>query len=150
MPRTSQADDGFTLLEVLVTVSVLALMVGAMASLSWQPRSGVAELERALVRTLSHAREQAILNNVPVGVVFDLEARRFGVDALDQRFPETLQLSLETASEAAVQQGQPRIVFVADGSSTGGTVTLDDGRTSRTIAVHWLTGAIRRDADMAD
>ena len=32
--------------------------------------------------------------------------------------------------------------FAADGSSTGGTITLDDGRQMRQLAIDWATGKI--------
>lgn len=65
---------GYTLLETLVVLAILAILLG----LAFQLRPSHLSAAAAAVRTqLMHARFEAIEQNLPVAVVFDEERQQF-------------------------------------------------------------------------
>lgn len=78
----AHADAGFTLAEVLVTMAILGLMVGAVLLMSPGPeRAGRAAVER-FAASLSAAQDESILTNRPVALV--LSAQGYGYAELDE------------------------------------------------------------------
>lgn len=114
---------GFTLLEMLVTIAVMALVL-AMAANFMQPRSHRLETEiaaRQVAQAMRAARGQAIASGAPV--VFALP-----------RLPAWLAVSLQAPPGG--------ISFAPDGSASGGRVLLDGDGPELVISVDWLTGRV--------
>ncbi|SDZ89191.1 GspH/FimT family pseudopilin [Rubrimonas cliftonensis] len=141
-PRTRAA--GFTLLEMLVALAVVALLAAAAPRFVAPGAGGLDRATRLVAGELRAARAQAIERGAPAAVTFDVESgalRRTGAEAAF--LPEDVSLSLVTAAEAEALMGAPGVVFFAEGGATGGAVTLARGGASATVAVRWLTGAVR-------
>jgi general secretion pathway protein H len=142
MPTSrTEAQAGFTLLELLVVLVILALSATMVMSIgrpsleSARVRSFLVEAE-ALFRD---ARTQAIETHQQTAVVIDLKGRRLGLEG--GRFMEMPQgLSLD--ARIAVPKGGelPAIRFYPTGASTGGELAF--GYRGRTYGLHinWLTG----------
>jgi general secretion pathway protein H len=142
-PRPGSA--GFTLLELVVTLLVLALAVGVVAPTvarsteTVRARSQVARF-CALLR---HAREQAISDHRRYTVVVDPIARRVSVLA-DAEVSEVRALP-----EPLVVEANPpaalSVRFEAYGVSSGGDFRLTSGHVSYRVTVDALTGRVRTD-----
>ena len=65
--------------------------------------------------------------------------QRTVLDALEARYP----MLRGTVREHVSLKRRPRVRFFADGSSTGGRVTLMVGERSYAVDVDWLTGRVR-------
>ncbi len=137
---------GFTLLESLVVMAVIALVAG-MGSQLLRPPSGRLRLEtaaRKFCSTLRAARSRAIAVNSETSVVVDLYSKTYTSPVgAPGSFPAEALITLDIAN---TQQASPRsgvIAFFPDGASTGADMTLQtpDGRAR--IAVNWLTGDAR-------
>ncbi|MEK4034024.1 GspH/FimT family pseudopilin [Methylocystis sp. IM3] len=134
---------GFTLLESLVVMAVIALVAG-MASQLLRPPSGRLRLEtaaRKFCSTLRAARARAIALNSEASVFVDLSSKTYTSPVgAPGNFPADALITLEVAN---TQQASPRsgmIAFFPDGGSTGAVMTLQTSDARARIAVNWLTG----------
>lgn len=147
-PPAGGASDaaGFTLLEVLLVIGILVLVYALVPS-GFFGGSGV-ELRataRQVADDLRRARGQAIASNQDAAFVLDVENRRYGIVGRGdlEPLPEAVEAKIRTAAEEFAVQGQGRIRFFPDGSSTGGSVTLSGAGRSYEVSVRWLTGEVR-------
>jgi general secretion pathway protein H len=147
MPRPRLvAQHGFTLIEMLVVLTIAALIVGLAL-----PRLTGAE-EKATLRTAAHQVAAALRNTRSLAMtkglteVFVIDtangAFRAGQTAPPGRLPRGVQLALVTVASDQESASQGRIQFFADGSSTGGGVLLATGKTRSQVLVDWLTGRV--------
>ena len=138
---TSAADrtrrcGGFTLIEMVVVLAILAIAVGLVVPL-FGPRGSGAELNAAAVRlrgAIAEARATAIAEGRAVLFRGDL-AGGFWLDnhhhPLDER--EDRQLRVSTAGGAAIS-------FFPSGSSSGGRVVVQGPFARRELAIQAVTG----------
>ena len=146
MTRPSDPAAGFTLLELLVVLTLLALLAAALPRLL--PRTEGAELEaraRAVAGLLERSRASAITTARAVDVLIDVEAHRLAstADAAGEAIPDWVELEATTARELVERPGLAVIRFFADGSATGGRIELRWQARRFSIDVAWLTGAVR-------
>jgi len=137
---------GFTLLELIVTIAVIALVVGLAAPTigrsteALRARADVAGFS-ALLRA---ARERAIVTQTPQAVVVDPPAHRVSVRAggPDGEVRETHALSDRVTIEASPP---PALIvrFEPQGSSNGGDFRLTAGAVAYRVTVDPLTGRVR-------
>jgi len=146
--RTSVSDArGFTLLELLVVLAVVALIAAVVVpalgtgSASQSARRAAWDIAAAL-RT---ARADAIRRNGESVLTLDVDGRSYSVgdDDADRPLPEDVTYTILTAEGERQDQSRASIRFFADGSSTGGRVTMKDGVSEYVVGVEWLTGRVR-------
>jgi general secretion pathway protein H len=130
MRRTGTA--GFTLIELIVVLAVLALAMGLV--LTHGPvRSHRLELDgavRELAGALRLARSRAIAEERPVA---------FAVGAFGYR----LDRGAPVPWHATVSpEGNSLVVFTPEGGSSGGRIILREGERTVAIGVDWLTGRV--------
>jgi general secretion pathway protein H len=142
--RARQA--GFTLVELLVVLVVLALVAG-LAATQLGSRHGGAVLQAAAHELASRcraARAAAIRQAASRTVVIDMVDRvvTTGAGVAPLRIADTISVTTETS--AAERQGQrvAGIRFFPNGGSTGGKVRLETGRQAYEVRVNWLTGRV--------
>ena len=136
---------GFTLIELLVVLAVigfvLALFVGYRAP--WSSGFGLEATARELAADLRFARSQAIADNRPVALAFDLSRKRYQVDGETPRpLPPRIAVGLVTIDGERQSATLGDIRFNPDGSSTGGRIVLADGSRKIAVGVDWLTGRV--------
>ncbi|MEM8623283.1 MAG: GspH/FimT family pseudopilin [Pseudomonadota bacterium] len=104
------------------------------------------ETLRSIRAVLVEARLVSIRGGQPVSVYFDSRHRVLGrVEGKEIVLPEGIELELLSAAELTDSQGRPQILFFADGSASGGQLTLREGDRRATLSVRWLTGVVERD-----
>jgi len=145
MPNYQQ-QQGFTLIELMVVMVIMILgtaVVGINFS-SGNDRTEMKAAARDIVSALRYARGEALMEHRETTVDFDLEENSYTVSGRDKiyRIPETIDLTIVTAQSELTGQGQGSVRFFADGSSTGGRVTLERGTAKWQIDINWLTGHI--------
>jgi general secretion pathway protein H len=128
-----RAEDGFTLIEIIVVLVILGLMVGLVVSRGplHSQRLDLDAAARAVAASLRLARSQAIAQDRTV--VWAAGADRYRVDGgPPQRLPPDVSV-----------QGASRIAFAEDGSSSGGLIALQGGQRKVAIEINWLTGHVQ-------
>ncbi len=139
-PRVSVA--GFTLLEVLAVLTILALV----ASISLPqvrappPQLRLETTARTLASALRHARTQAIAHNSEVVVIIDSRHRSFRVGSQRTQMDPEVEINMLAATIERNGSDEAGIRFFPDGSASGADIGLTiDGRQAR-VLVNWLTG----------
>lgn len=143
---TPRASTGFTLLELLVVLLLLAMVYGlAMPMFSaGQPATELKGAARQLAAGLRQARSQAVKRKEEAVLMLDVEKRNFVVSGDRRRYnlPAKLDFTLFTAQSDLQPGGVGAIRFYPDGSSNGGRITVAAGARKYEINVDWLTGQV--------
>jgi general secretion pathway protein H len=137
---------GFTLLELIVVIALIGLAY-VLAAPSFGGGFLGAELKgaaRDVAAGLREARSQALTRKREAAVTLDLEKRTFALSGDPQvhQLSDRLELKLFTAQSEVVNDKTGAIRFYADGSSTGGRVTLSANERKYLVDVDWLTGKV--------
>lgn len=141
------AAAGFTLLELLLVLSILALVTAIALPVLSSPSDGLRLRTTAaeFAASLRLARAAAIARNGPVTVVIDVDRRTIEAEGFPkQHFSSDIavQLTIAEPERAAPSRGGFR--FFADGSSTGGDIVLRLRGMELRLCVDWLTGKARQ------
>jgi general secretion pathway protein H len=135
---------GFTLIEVMVVMAVLALMLVLISPTFSTGVTGVSlkAAARTLAGSLRHARSRAIALNEEVALAIDVETRRYAIVGgnTSGKLPGEGEIRLFTAQSELIDATSGTIRFFPDGGSTGGGVTFIDGERRYRVLVDWLTG----------
>lgn len=138
--------NGFTLIEVLVVLVMLAIIAGTVAfNMSGSMKATkIRAASKDLVAALRYTRSQAVVKHAEQRLVIDVENKSYQAPGKKKvTFPEGMELKVFAAESEVPSDSQAGFRFFSDGSSTGGRVTLIyDDRFWR-INVAWLTGEIR-------
>jgi general secretion pathway protein H len=145
MSRASKA-DGFTLLELLIVLALMALVAGIVIPMFGGPVS-TSELRttaRQLAAGLRLARSEAVSERREAFLVLDVAGKRFKVDRdpLEHKLPARVELKLFTAQNDLVGENVGSIRFFPDGGSNGGRITVASGTRKFDVDVDWLTGRV--------
>jgi general secretion pathway protein H len=143
--RTSR-QQGFTLVELLAVLVVLAIVAGLVAAHFSSRRSG-AELQATaheLASRLRAARTAAIRQAATRAVVIDVAGRQVtaGAGIAPFRIAETVTIASQTSASERRGPASVGIRFFPNGASTGGTIRLQTGRQAYEVRVNWLTGRV--------
>jgi type II secretion system protein H len=136
---TGSSDSGFTLVELMVVIAIMALATSVVA-LSIPPSNGRVRLQaESLAARLLAARDAAIIESRDMAVIVD--ARGNSVERRQRGAWQPVNLRPFTRSEwrdgteALVSAERQRIVFDTTGSTVPATVTLADGERRATVEV---------------
>ena len=143
---TAQRCKGFTLLELVVVLFVVVLgfsVIGLNLS-SGSDSTKIKAAARDIVSALRYARGQALMTHQETTVTLNLGDNSYMVSGRDKRYqiPGDIDITVVTAQSELSGEGTASIRFFADGSSTGGRITLERGQTVWKTDINWLTGQI--------
>jgi len=161
--RPCRAAAAFTLLELLVVLSIIALLAGVIVprmdrSVS---RRELDEAAGRFAQTARTVRELAVARHQPYAIEMDLDGKRYAVVAPSgrerqeqwrvvqaswmkaQKWPETVTVaSYKTPDGTRVEGGRQYLRFFPDGSSTGVVFRLVGRQEARDIVVHPHSGRV--------
>jgi general secretion pathway protein H len=142
--RTERSAGGFTLLELLVVLGILAIATILAIPLGSQ-RHSISSLRGAaleLAATLRATRAAAIRSNAERTFTFDVVARQYWAEDLEarHRVPDQLVAAIAIPGVEHTGSGVGLFRFYPDGTSSGGQIILRQGGMTAVVAVDWLTG----------
>jgi len=134
---------GFTLVEIMVVLVIVALMMALVGSSISRNISG-AQMRTAagkVAASMRYTRTQAILTKTEQVFLVDTEKLTYqAAEREAEELPEGMTVELNTARSELTSETAGGIRFYPDGGSTGGNVRLEaNGRIYR-VNVAWLTG----------
>ncbi len=143
---TPLGQRGFTLLELTVVLLVVVLgfsVIGLNLS-SGNDSIKIKSAAREIVSALRYARGQALMTRQETTVALNLGDNTYKVTGREKlyKIAQAIDLTVVTAQNELSGEGTANIRFFADGSSTGGRVTLGLGEAAWRININWLTGQI--------
>ena len=149
MRNSSNPESGFTLIEMIVVLTILGLVLAVVLTRG-PTRSVTIDLDaasRTLTDELRHARGQAILTDRAVQISAE-QARAALTRTAHRDQVGPIALALHSPPDDPHQDGTLR--FDPDGSASGARIELAEGHERISIVIDWLTGritqgAIRRD-----
>jgi general secretion pathway protein H len=136
---------GFTLVELLVALAIMALMLGiSMPFLRGTPGMSLEQAARRIAAELRDARGTAMRHSRTVAFAVDTVSGRFGHDRLETlpKSQPPIVLSVYTTRDQRRSVVAGTIRFFPDGGSTGGGITLQQGDRRVQLLVDWLTGRV--------
>jgi general secretion pathway protein H len=144
--RRRRRSAGVTLLELLIVLSIMALIAAMTVPMLSGPVSGAAlkGAAREVAAGLRYARSESVSTRRETRLVFDLEQRTFRIDrdARVHQLPKGVDLKLFTAQSDIADAKTGAIRFFPDGGSNGGRVTIAAGERKYEVDVDWLTGRV--------
>lgn len=138
-------DHGYTLIELLVVLTIMAGLFAVVPPLFTSASSAneMRAIAREMTTALRQARSNAVAARAPTEFVLDLEQRRYQLAGRPPvQLPTDVELTLITGESELRGKGRGAIRFFADGSSTGGRITLSNRAAVRQLDVAWLTGRV--------
>lgn len=148
---------GFTLLELVValTIGVLLVGLGGPMAVKMYENMQYRDAVRGVASAASAARLRAMSGGRAVDLMLEPDALAYSVQPAETAFDREqaryldgrLSLGVVSARQLVSEPGVAVIRFYPDGSSTGGSVTLqrDSGQGVR-LRVDWLLGRTTREA----
>ena len=136
---------GFTLVEVMIVMVIIALIMGLVAtSMSRSVSSAEARAaSRNLVASLRYTRARAILDKQEQVFQVNTENRTYKAPGREQvQLPEGVDVTITTARSELTSEAVAGIRFFPDGGSTGGHVELTVNEREYRVNVAWLTGEV--------
>ena len=137
------ANRGFTLLELLIVVMILAFASTLVGINFGGDRANLDSIARTLVTDLRYVRSRAMVGNVDTALTVDLTRNVYYSQAanIDRPLPDSVALEL-TVDRRDTAGRRGRIVFYPDGSSSGGKLRLTRNGRSLEITTAWLNGYV--------
>ena len=135
----SRRTAGFTLIEILIVLTIVALTVAIVAP-NLGAAVGFGQLRgeaRAVVSGLREARAQAMTGGQRVD--FQLQGTEWRIGEASRKIAASVTISMAVPPAGAGPDGS-FIRFFSDGRSTGGRVHLQRKGRIETIQVDWITG----------
>jgi general secretion pathway protein H len=152
MTRPRRTDEpwgaqGFTLLELIVALGIMALGVAVALPYLQGTRAGHQLRATAfeIAGQMRDARATAQARNIDQAVILDVGNRRLWLDgsATRRTLPPRMAVDVEVPVAEQLAANVVRVRFFADGSASGGKLVLRDGGRRATVSVNWLTGDVR-------
>jgi len=134
---------GFTLVELMVVMVIIALVMGLVATSMSRSISGAEAraASRKLVASLRYTRARAIIDKSEKVFQLDTDTRSYRAPGRKQiTLPEGVEVKITTARSEITSESVSGIRFFPDGGSTGGHIELLVNDREYRVNIAWLTG----------
>jgi general secretion pathway protein H len=143
---TSSAEAGFTLVELLAVMSIMAMLIVAVSSIyrSPSPRAEVKAAATLVAARMRDLRASAMTVGDERLAIIDVDGRalRFSDGRPPLQLSRKVALSVTGAESEASSATKAGVRFFPNGSSSGGTIQIQAEGQRYEVRVNWLTGRV--------
>jgi general secretion pathway protein H len=143
--RIQAREAGFTLIEMIVVLTILALMTVLITAngIRVSPAVHARAAAQAISGALRSARSEAVVSNRSVSFTLDVVNRFYQWGQTPRQvLTNDLSLSLLTSRDQLAPDGVGQIRFDPDGGSSGGRVSIEGGGVVWWVGIDWLSGRV--------
>ena len=141
-----RTQDGFTLLELLLVLTLVAIVVGLSSFLvigQTLPSARFNATAREISAALREARTLARVNGERQTIVVNLDTRTYGIEGRKTRaIPENTGILIRDPFAGEIRRGEYRIFFNPAGASESGTIVLWTAKRSVSIQTDPIVGSV--------
>jgi general secretion pathway protein H len=138
--------SAFTLIEILVVLGIIGLALAIIPPVLSRaiPGTQVKSAVRYLAAGLKTARIHAIATQQESTLSLNVKDFTYSIGDKEKKLhlPDETKMVLVTAESEQTGVKSGVIRFFPDGSSTGGQIKLDYGKSEYVVDVNWLTGKV--------
>jgi general secretion pathway protein H len=145
MPAHPRSQRGFTLVEMIVVLVLIAAVVaiGATAMARKLPGQRLQQSARELAAQLRFTRAQAIATGKPQLFTLDARSREWRAgEKRNGKLARDIAIVATGARNEQQREGMAAVRFFPEGAATGGRFLLSHGRAAWQVDVQWLTGEV--------
>ncbi len=137
-------DSGYTLLELLVVLAIIALVMTIVPNVYTRifPNFETRQFVNDFVNTARSLRERAKREGIIVYLEVDTAEHTIKSSQVSFTIPGSVTLEYKGVKEFS-DNGEQRIYFYPNGISSGGTVTIKRGAIEIDVEFSWITGAVK-------
>lgn len=141
-------NSGFTLMELLLVLVIMSLLMTLVPPLvkNALPTVTIKAAANDLLQDLKYVRNMAILKGQQTSVLINTLDGSYFSEHKDNgerhMLPEGINISVNDAYLQDDSAESRRIGFFADGSSSGGVITLRANESTYRVVVDWVTGRL--------
>ena len=144
MNRPRLTRDGFTLLETVCVMAIIAMFAAVLLPLlpraTSRPRLEAYAMETAAL--LNRDRTAAMRSRLAVSTKVDGRSIRSGSSPRVVRIPDDVSIDAVLPQRCNEAPARQTISFFATGMSCGGTITLSRLGAGYEVRVNWVTGGV--------
>ncbi len=140
-----KSQAGFSLLEIIVVVGLIALVMSFAAyTLNRQlPGQQLRSSAKELAAELRFTKSQAMVTGEAQTFQINANTREWiGAKNHTGELPDSLEIIATTAKREQPEDGVAAIKFFPDGAATGGRIVLQHETAKWQVDVKWLTGEV--------
>lgn len=145
--KTWRDERGFTLLELLVGLGILAMVLAVVAPVASRTRASMELRSTAfdIASSMRNTRAAAQTSNAEQALIIDVSSRLLWTEgqSLRKALPRRFGMTLDLPVAERVSSNAGRVRFFPDGSASGGKVVLREGGRIATVFVNWLNGDVQ-------
>ncbi len=134
--------SGFTLVEVLVVLTIVSLVVGSITYVAFNTRQDIQSVSREIVQSIKLIQQRSIREDKPYQIEIDISENSISFEESKVDIPKNISLTVKTAASQIIDEDVVGMTFYPDASSTGGSIVLESGDEVYEITVVWISGKI--------
>lgn len=134
-----QAQAGFTLVEIMVVITIVGILatISMPAFASWRNRTAVSSAATSLLAHMKQARTKAMAENRSVSIAFTSTTYTFDADTTGScGLCKSQTVSFSSFSSTLSVSPTTTRTFSSQGTANSGTITLTANGVSRTITLN--------------
>jgi prepilin-type N-terminal cleavage/methylation domain-containing protein len=143
--NVSGRDNGFTLLEIIIVVTLVVLILGFTTLFFGNalPGARLNSTARELSAMIRYAKMLAQNNGEPQTVLINLDTGRYGIEGVQTRnIPEGINIRVTDPVAGEVSRGNYSVLFHESGIVEGGTITLWNTKRTINIELDPIVGSV--------
>jgi prepilin-type N-terminal cleavage/methylation domain-containing protein len=140
----TRSPPGFTLLEMLVVITILAVLsMVALPRLRLNEGARMREITRAIIVDLRLTRDEAIRRARMAIIIPTANGYRLSPSGQSRTLPRGMSVAFEPSSARLISDSGLAVRFFSDGSATAGELLLSQGGSTVRIVVSGGDGGVR-------